>query len=224
MVPGSAVNTRVSGVVLDNSDKSIPNATAKIVGTPLTALSNAQGQFTISGAPVGTITLIVDGSTSTRPETFPFLAFQLATIAGQDNTVGMPIYLPPLDNANSQIVGGDQDVVLTMKDVPGVAFTVFARSVTFPDGSKTGRLMLTQVHSDKVPMPPPNGTAPRLVGTLQPAGVHFDPPIRVQIPNTENLAPGQVIEFVEFVSIRPAGFRPLAVFIGPPAARFSTCV
>ncbi|MGH8245227.1 MAG: hypothetical protein ACREUU_02210, partial [Gammaproteobacteria bacterium] len=96
------------------------------------------------------------------------------------------------------IVGGDQDVVLTMAGVPGVEFTVFARSVTFPDGSKVGRLSLSQVHADKVPMPPPNGTAPRLVGTLQPAGIKFDPPIRVQIPNTENLKPGQVIEFVQF--------------------------
>ncbi|MGH8244813.1 MAG: hypothetical protein ACREUU_00095, partial [Gammaproteobacteria bacterium] len=110
----------------------------------------------------------------------------------------MPIYLPPLDNVNSKIVGGDQDVVLTMAGVPGVEFTVFARSVTFPDGSKIGRLSLSQVHADKVPMPPPNGTAPRVVWTLQPAGVKFDPPIRVQLPNTENLKPGQVIEIVQF--------------------------
>jgi len=57
---------------------------------------------------------------------------------------------------------------------------------------------LSQVHSDKVPMIPPNGTAPRLVGTLQPAGVSFNPPIQMQLPNTDGLAPGQVTEIFSF--------------------------
>jgi hypothetical protein len=198
VVPGPAVDTRVSGIVLDNTDRPIPNATAKIVGTPLQAVTNADGQFSIHGAPVGTITLIVDGSTSTRPETFPFLAFTMTTVSGQDNTVGMPIFIPPLDAANSKVVGGDEEVVLTMTGVPGVAFTIFPHSATFPDGSRVGRMTLTQVHADKVPMPPPYGTAPRIVWTLQPAGVHFDPPIRVQLPNADGIPRGQVIEVFQF--------------------------
>jgi hypothetical protein len=198
-VPGAATQTRVSGVVLDNAHVPIPNATAKIVGSELTAVSDAQGQFVIHNAPVGTITLIVDGKTSTRPERFPFLAFQMLTIAGQDNTVGMPIFMPPIDTAGARIVGGDQDVTLEMAGVPGVAFTVFARSVTDEQGRPyVGPLSISQVHADKVPMPPPNGTAPKLVWTLQPAGLHFNKPIRVQLPNTDGLAPGQVLEIFSF--------------------------
>jgi glucodextranase-like protein/carboxypeptidase family protein len=214
-VAGAAADTHVSGVVLDNANKPIPHAQAKIVDTTLSAFTDDQGNFSIPGAPVGTITLIVDGSTSTRPEAFPFLAFQLSTIAGQDNTLGMPIFLPPLDADNSKIVGGDQDVVLTMKDVPGYSFTIFAHSVTFADGSHVGRLSLSQVHADKVPMAPPNGTAPRIAGTLQPAGVHFNPPIRTQFPNVEGLAPGTVVDVVSFdhdiedwVSVGPARVSP----------------
>ena len=210
-VPGPAASTRVSGVVLDNTDSPVPGATAKIVGTPLTAVTDSVGRFTIDNAPVGTLTLIVDGSTSTRPERFPFLAFMILAIPGQDNTIGMPIYLPPLDAANSKVVGGDDTAVLTMKDVPGVAFTVFPHSATFPDGSRIGRLSLSQVHADKVPMPPPNGSTPRVVWTLQPAGVKFDPPIKVQLPNTDGYVPGQVVEVFQFdhdleqfVSVGPA--------------------
>src|SRR5262249_13691075 len=88
----------------------------------------------------------------------------------------------------------DQDVTLTMKGVPGVAFTVFAHSATFPDGSKVGRLSVSQVHTDKVPMPPPNATAPQLFWTVQPPRVKFDPPIRITIPNTGGLPPGTVTE------------------------------
>ncbi|MGH9719434.1 MAG: malectin domain-containing carbohydrate-binding protein [Bryobacteraceae bacterium] len=196
-VPGSPTSTRVSGVVLDNSDRPIPNVTVKIVGTPLTTVTDSSGRFSIANAPVGSLEIIADGRTSTRQETFPFLAFHLFAIPGLDNTLGHPMYLPPLNVENSKTVGGSQDVVLTMRGVPGVAFTVVANSAYFPDGSRIGQMSLSQVHSDKVPHPPPNGSAPRIVWTLQPAGVRFDPPIRVQLPNTEGALPGEVTEIFQ---------------------------
>ncbi|HEY6971188.1 MAG TPA: IPT/TIG domain-containing protein [Candidatus Angelobacter sp.] len=196
--PADPGKTTVTGIVLDDADQPIANATASIQGTNLSALTDSNGQFTIANAPVGSIVLFVDGGTSTEPEPYPFLEFPMVTVAGQDNNLGRPIFLPALDADNSKVVGGDDDVVLTMKGVPGVAYTVFAHSVTFPDGTKVGRLTLSQVHADKVPMIPPNGTAPRLVGTLQPSRVKFDPPIRMQLPNTDGLAPGQVVEIFSF--------------------------
>src|SRR5262249_43375370 len=95
---------------------------------------------------------------------------------------------------NSKVVGGDEDVTLSIKGVPGTAFTVFAHSATFPDGSHVGRLSISQVHSDKLPMVAPRGTAPSLMWTVQPPRVQFNPPIRVQIPNTNALPAGTVTE------------------------------
>ena len=198
VVPGPLANTTVSGMVLDNAEQPIPNATAIIKNTNLSARTNAQGQFTISNAPVGDIVLYIDGSTSTSTYTFPTLSFQMATIPGINNSLGHPVYLPPIDTNNSQVVGGDQPVQLTMTGIPGLVYTVAPNSVTFPDGTHVGRLTLSQVHGDRVPMTPPNGTAPRLVGTLQPAGVLFNPPIQIQLPNTDGLAPGQVEEIFSF--------------------------
>jgi hypothetical protein len=198
VVPGLIQNTTITGTVLDDANQPIVNATASVKGTNLSAVTNSSGRFTIKQASVGNIILFIDGSTSTDSDTYPTLSFQMATIPGIENSLPGPIYLPAIDTANSQVVGGDQDVVLTMKDVPGVAYKVFANSVTFPDGTHVGRLTLSQVHSDKVPMTPPNGTAPRLVGTLQPAGVKFDPPIQMTLPNTDGLAPGQVEEIFSF--------------------------
>ncbi|MFL6388272.1 MAG: beta strand repeat-containing protein [Terriglobales bacterium] len=196
--PKNPANTVVSGIVLDNANQPIPNATASIKGTNLSALTDVNGKFSIPAAPVGAIVLFIDGATSTRPETFPFLEFTMVTVSGQDNHLNGPIFLPPLDMDNSQIVGGDEDVVLTLKGNPGVAYTVFAHSAKFPDGSTTGRLTLSAVHADKVPMALPNGTTPAIVGTLQPARVKFDPPIRIQVPNTSGLLPGQVAEVFSF--------------------------
>jgi hypothetical protein len=197
-VPGPASSTTVTGVVLDNAEQPIPNATASIQNTNLSALTNAQGQFTITNAPVGDIVLFIDGSTSTSSYTFPTLSFQMATVPGINNSLGHPIYLPPIDTSNSQVVGGSQVVQLTMTGVPGLVYTIAPNSVTFPDGTHVGTVTLSQVHSDRVPMIPANGTAPRLVGTLQPAGVLFNPPIQMQLPNTDGLPPGQVVEIYSF--------------------------
>ena len=197
LTPSVASATRVSGIVLDNANQPIPNVTASIKDTNVSALTDAKGQFTIVNAPIGSLILYIDGSTATRPETYPFLEFPLVAVAGQNNTLSGPIYLPALDMENSKVVGGDEDVVITMKGAPGVAYTVFAHSATFPDGSKVGRMTLSQ-DGDKVPMAPPNGTSPALVGTLQPARVKFNPPVRIQVPNSSALPAGQVVEVYSF--------------------------
>ena len=193
-VPRNPTATLVSGIVLGDANEPLVNVTASIRGTNLSALTDATGRFTITNAPVGSIDLFIDGSTSTDTEPYPFLEFPMVTVAGQNNHLSGPIFLPDLDTDNSKIVGGDEDVTLTIKGVPGAAFTVFAHSATFPDGSHVGRLSISQVHSDKVPMNPPNGTAPSLMWTVQPPRVKFNPPIQVQIPNSNALPAGTVTE------------------------------
>ncbi len=212
----AAENTSFSGVVLDMGEVPIPGTTVQIIGeVGLVTTTDEDGRFIISGVPVGVVHLLVDGSTSPRQEAedilFTFLAFQATTISGQNNTIGMPIQIPALDQESVKIVGGDEDVVLTMKGLPGVEYTVFANSATLPNGDKyIGPLMLTQIPADRVPMPPPDGTSPTLFSTLQPANIHFDPPVKMKLPNVEGLSLGQVAEIFsfdhdleEFVSVGP---------------------
>ncbi|MDQ2695332.1 MAG: hypothetical protein M3Z21_08135 [Pseudomonadota bacterium] len=140
--------------------------------------------------PVGHIHLHIDPSNSPRPGTFPPLEFETVTIAGQDNILGQPILLPALDTQSSQIVGGDQDVTLTMAGVEGLELTIFAHSVTCPDGSRQCRASISQVHLDKVPMPPPSGTIfMPPAWTIQPAGTRFNPPARAVARPTPASAP-----------------------------------
>jgi hypothetical protein len=195
---GPSERTSVEGVVLDNTNMPVPDARVRIADTALESRTDEEGKFRIDGAPVGHVHLIVDGRTTTRPGVWPVLAFDLHNISGQSNSVGMPIFLLPIDVENARLVGGDQDTVLTLTGVPGFELTLFANSVTCPGGSSTCDVSVTQVHRDKVPMPPPRGAAPRLVLTVQPPGIRFDPPARVKYPNIEALAPGQVVDFFSF--------------------------
>lgn len=196
--PGDPADTTFSGVVLDASQTPIPGATVQIEGTTVTGLTDAKGRFLLTGVPVGAFVLKVDPSASPRPETFPPLEFEIVTISGVENTLGMPIILPQIDTDMAKLVGGNEDVVLEMKGVPGAQLTVLANSATFPDGSTTGMASVSQVHMDQVPMPPPNGSLPPIAGTLQPIGAKFDPPVRIQFPNINGLPPGTVTEMYQF--------------------------
>ena len=88
-------------------------------------------------------------------------------------------------------------------------------SVTFPDGSRTGFVSLTQVKLDKVPMPPPNGSIfMPPAWTVQPPGVHFDPPAQVSIPN-DGMTPGRIIDIINspLLAERPLDIRETPEFL-----------
>ncbi len=196
--PGEAANTRISGVVLDNENEPIEGVTLRIRNTAIAAQSNAQGQFTVTGAPVGDVHLQVDGSTAQRPGTYPNLEFELQTVSGAENTVGMPIYLLPLNLNQSVFVDETHGGTITIPAVPGFKLEVAPNSALFPDGSRRGTVSVTVVHADKVPMVPNVGQQPRLIVTIQPPGVRFDPPAPMSLPNVDGLPAGEVVELYSF--------------------------
>jgi Glucodextranase, domain B len=208
--PGDPANTTISGVVLDNSNNPIPGATIRLfqtnqgnnnnvpvqIGTPVQ--TNAQGSFTIPSAPVGFFKLMADGSTATGPKSFPTLEYDIVTVAGTDNSVGMPIYLPALDTVNSLCVDATHGGVLTLPQYPGFSLTVAAGSATFPGGALQGCITVSAVHGDKVPMAPGFGQQPRFIVTIQPVGTTFNPPAPISIPNVDGLAPKSVTEMYSY--------------------------
>jgi hypothetical protein len=198
-VAGDPAATSISGVVLDNANQPVPGVTLRIKERPqLTAQADAQGLFRIAGAPVGTVHLIVDGSTASRPGSWPDLEFVVTTVPGRDTTVNMPIFLLPIDVAGGLFVDETHGGLLTLPEYPGFALEVKPGSVTFPGGSRSGVISVTAVHGDKVPMVPNFGQQPRFIVTIQPAGARFDPPARLVLPNLEGLAPGEVTEMYSF--------------------------
>jgi len=197
-VSGDATNTQLTGVVLDNTNIPIEGVTISIEDTTISTQTDSQGQFIIAPAPVGHIEIIADGSTANRPGSWPSLEFQLVTISGQDNSLPMPIFLLPLDIPNGLFVDENNGGILQVPQLPGFSLNIQPGSATFPDGSKSGTVSATLVHSDKIPMTPNMGQQPRFIVTIQPPGVNFDPPAKIRMPNVDNLQPGQIVEIYSF--------------------------
>lgn len=210
LAPGPAARTRISGVVLDNSNNPIPGVTMRLLHITQGNRSNipqemaaavqtdAQGQFVMQSVPVGIFKLMADGGTAARPGSWPTLDFDIATVSGQNNTLGMPIFLPELNPDNRICVDETTGGALTLPDVPGFALAIAPSSATFAGGSRSGCVSVTPVNIDKVPMAPGFGQQPRFVVTIQPVGTHFNPPARMSIPNVDGLAPRAVTEMYSY--------------------------
>ena len=208
--PGSVSATTISGIVLDNSNQPIPGVTIRLYQTnqgsgnnlPVqvgnSVITDKTGSFVIASAPVGAFKLMADGSTATTPLTYPTLEYDIVTVAGNDNTVGMPIYLPALDTVNKVCVDETHGGTLTLPQYPGFALAVAPGSATFPGGSRTGCVSVTPVNGDKVPMSPGFGQQPRFIVTIQPVGTVFNPPAAMTLPNVDGLKPKQVTEMYSY--------------------------
>lgn len=186
--------TGFSGVVMNDKGQPLRGARVSIGRTALSATVDDKGLFSFPDVPPGKVDLFIDGRTvDLQGQQYPALHFEASAVKGAANQLPHPVYLPQLRMAEAQIVGGDQDVVLKLPGVEGFEMTVFANSVTFPDGSRTGPLVVSPISLDKLPMTPPGGysgfMAPAI--TIQPAGTRFDPPVRLKIPNTSGFKPGE---------------------------------
>lgn len=197
LVPADPLNTIISGVVLDHTDTPLEGVTVHVEDTTIDVVTDDEGQFFIQSAPVGHVLLEVIGSTIPDSQSWPTLEFELVTVAGRDNTVGIPIYLLPL-NPEGLDVDETTGGLLTLDNFPGFSLDIAPNSVTFKEGGKSGRISVTVVHNDKIPMTPNFGQQPGFVVTIQPAGALFDPPAPVTYPNVDGLLPGEVTELYSF--------------------------
>ena len=209
-IPGDVATTRITGVVLNNANEPIPGTTIRLfqitqqgpsnnlpaeVVTPVR--TNAQGQFVISPAPVGSEQ--ADGGRDDR---------RRGTVA--DARVRHRIRLGPREQAGAPDLSAcarrdEQNLRLRNRRRPADA-SAGARLLhdhrrrlrDVRRGAREGCVSVTPVNGDKSPMSPGFGQQPRFLITIQPVGTVFNPPAAITFPNVDGLAPRQVTEFYSY--------------------------
>ena len=125
------------------------------------ATTDEFGAFKVTEVPVGPLHLFVDGSPLTDGD-YPTLSYNVVTVSGVDNPMPMPIFMVKL-NPDTKVFAGNEDVAVTLPELPGFELSIPAGSVTFPDSKKEGFISVTAVNANTVPMTPPNGTQPQVI-------------------------------------------------------------
>lgn len=163
-------------------------------------VSDAAGNFLLTGLPAGKVTIRFD-ATPAHP-LYPIWPVIMELEAGKLTLLpDWPINPPPADDKFTAINNATQDQIITDARFPGVEVRLPAGvSITGWDGVKKSRLAVERIEASKLPVPlPPVPTREHYqlyFGT--PMGGIPDQPIPVAVPNVTGLGPGEKTEIWYF--------------------------
>jgi len=191
--------TTVSGIVVNPDLVPVEGVTIAIADTELSDTTDVNGLFTINNPPLGEQNLLVDGATAISSQQFTSLSFTLLIEAGQDNTLGRPLFLTPVDQGSMTSIDPTQDQNLNFNGrIPGFSLEVKANSITLPDGKANGVITATEVDINNLPARLPDNSLPTMLVNLEPSGTRIDPSCNVTFPNKMNLPVGSEVAIFGF--------------------------
>ena len=188
--------TGVKGRFITPSGAGISGVVIRHDATTNQQVSDAAGNFLITGLPGGVTTLRFDATPANS--LYPIWPYNVTLEAGQLLTMSdWIINPPPADDKFKAINNATQDQAITDERYPGFAVTLPAGvSIVGYDGVKKTRIAVERIEPDKLPVgaPPfPMKEAYQLYfGT--PMGGIPSAPIPVTLPNVADKEPGEKVE------------------------------
>lgn len=202
--PGAV--TSVSGSVLDQNLRALPNVLVRIGGQQ-TRTGN-DGRFLVSNVPAGPHQLLelIGRDQINLPGRWPNITFDFDVLPGIENQLGRPLFLPrvndgvnlPLDQNNVvtedttyelPVVGGEPPIKVTAKA---------GTRIIFPPDVTDKRLSVTRIATNRVPMTLEDGLATNLYISVQPSGAVFETPLEVSFPNIDRLPANSEVLMMSF--------------------------
>lgn len=190
---------RVVGVVEDSNEEPLAGIRVRLGDTTVT--TDDRGIFRFADAPRG-LQLIHTDAATIGGRTFPAMALQIQIEAGlRVNQFRGPIYLPTLDLAGGldvvagRAMGGG---ILTSSKLAGISIDLRNSFITNLDGTPyTGRMSISPVEDENVPMPSPTGVYSSSFVTVQPP-VFLNPRAPITYPNLDGGLPGEQMPLWHF--------------------------
>ncbi|MEG3861999.1 FG-GAP-like repeat-containing protein, partial [Microcoleus sp. herbarium12] len=211
ITPSTVGRTRISGII--KNTKQEPLAGVLVGLGDIRAVTAADGSFEIKrlefpylaalGIPeiVPPNTLQIYGDGITGEDNYPYIAEKLPLLLGHEaypnvnNVISRPIYLPPIDTANSKTINPAADTTVTTAAIPKASVFVKAGSLKDSEGNPyTENLSITQVPTELTPAALPPNLHTDLVVTIQPGDMVFTTPAPLSLPNRAGYAAGTTMD------------------------------
>jgi hypothetical protein len=214
LIPGNGPTT-IAGRVVDEHKVAVAGIKVTLLQGPTTVVTDERGRFSIPYAqdldePTAPVTAHVrlDGTTAPGEQKYARIDFVVSVLPGQLNEQIGPYYLPRLPDGVALDLDAAglvrTEVVLERQmspTVPATRITVpVGTRVTWPKGlaESQQRLRLIDIPINRTPMAIPDGRFTSHVIALQPGGVIFEPPLIIDMPNLDGLAPGSRVDQLSF--------------------------
>ncbi len=194
--PGQAT---LVGQVRDENDQPLPGVSIKFGWNPPTTLgvTDAGGNFLVSVPALGSLTVLLDGSTVGKPGvSYPTIPVTVTVQAGVVNTLGyVPRLVPQALGRTIPILFG-QETVLAPADIPGLEVRIPAGiTITGWDGQPNTEIGVVAVPLDRSGAPPlPGGLYAKTVYAYyfgKVGGGNPSQPVPITFPNDLGLSPGE---------------------------------
>ena len=204
-IPAPNVNdpTELSGRLLDanslalGTEVPIVGGTVSILNTAQSAVSDVNGNFTITNLAGGGQILDIDGSTAApAPDGSTYAGFreEIELIANVDNIETRPFSMPRIDATSLTTINPAVTTVVTNSGL-GISLSVAPNTAKDSNGLDfTGQMSISLVPTGFAPAALPDFLNPGTLITIQPVGVTFSTPAPISFPNTENLAAGSEVD------------------------------
>lgn len=202
--PDPQAPTSISGRLLDTNaytengqEVGIQNAVIKLLGNVEQTVSDANGYFMLNNIPADV--QILDINTSNAFSTIPDVIYagfreELTLIAGVENVIERPVFLPRIDTTGSQMIDPNETIEVCNDDI-GVCITIDAHTAMDEDGTEfDGLLSISEVPESLAPASLPETLQPGFLITLQPVGVYYTSPRAIRFPNTDHLPVGSELD------------------------------
>ncbi len=199
-----------TGIIRQSSGNSLPGATITLEGTTQTAITDANGIFTLPDTLPGNYVVDIDGTTATGDAGTAFGILKISATVGTEaiTSLNQVITLPNLNNAltamvsvdaiSGNIAGGISAANGTiLLDSDGLDVTM---QIDGTDVQGSVDVSATPVPLSELPMalPASAGANAGSFVTIQPPTATFDPALDLTIPNDQGLAPGTLVDIYSF--------------------------